>query len=52
MMIGFDERNIPWQTLEGIPDVWYYVLEVDERSRIVRHPLQVLGQQPDRHAPP
>ena len=35
MMIGFDERNIPWQTLEGIPDVWYYVLEVDERSRIV-----------------
>jgi ChrR-like protein with cupin domain len=35
MIIGFDESNIRWQTLEGIADVWYHVLDVDERSRIV-----------------
>lgn len=35
MTIKFDDRNIRWYTLEGISDVWYHVLEVDEKSRIV-----------------
>jgi hypothetical protein len=35
MTIRFDERNVRWQTLEGIADVWYHILDVDERSRIV-----------------
>lgn len=35
MTIKFDDRNIRWYTLEGISDVWYHVLEVDEKNRIV-----------------
>lgn len=35
MMMKFDQSNIRWYTLEGIPDVWYHVLEVDEKNRIV-----------------
>jgi len=35
MTMTFDESNIRWFTLEGIPDVWYNILEVDEKSRIV-----------------
>jgi 2,4'-dihydroxyacetophenone dioxygenase len=34
-MLKFDDHNIRWNTLEGIADVWYHVLEVDEKNRIV-----------------
>jgi 2,4'-dihydroxyacetophenone dioxygenase len=33
--MGFDDSTIRWYTLEGIPDLWYHILEVDETSRIV-----------------
>ncbi|HUI22375.1 MAG TPA: regulator [Methylocella sp.] len=35
MTIKFDERNVRWFRLEGISDVWYHVLEVDQKNRIV-----------------
>ncbi len=31
----FDESNVRWYTLEGIDQLWYHILEVDEASRIV-----------------
>jgi quercetin dioxygenase-like cupin family protein len=31
----FDDSGIRWNTLEGIDDVWYHVLDVDERNRTV-----------------
>lgn len=31
----FDDRNICWYALEGIEDVHYHILEVDEKNRIV-----------------
>jgi len=35
MLTKFDQTNVRWYTLEGIPDVWYNILEVDEKSRTV-----------------
>jgi 2,4'-dihydroxyacetophenone dioxygenase len=35
MTTRFDESNVRWYTIEGIEDVWYNVLEVDEENRIV-----------------
>ena len=32
---GFDDSNIAWNTLEGIPDVWYHILDIDDANRIV-----------------
>lgn len=32
---GFDDSNIAWNTIEGIADVWYHILDIDERNRIV-----------------
>lgn len=31
----FDDSNIRWNTLEGIDDLWYHMLNVDESNRIV-----------------
>jgi len=31
----FDDSGVHWSTLEGIPDVWYFILEIDEKNRIV-----------------
>ena len=31
----FYEANIRWFTLEGIENVWYHILEVDETNRLV-----------------
>jgi len=31
----FDDSRVHWSTLEGIADVWYFILEVDEKNRIV-----------------
>ena len=27
---GFDDSNIAWNTLEGNPDVWYHILDIDD----------------------
>ena len=32
---GFDDSNIAWNTIEGIADVWYRILDIDEENRIV-----------------
>jgi quercetin dioxygenase-like cupin family protein len=32
---GFDDGNVCWHTLEGIPDLWYNILEIDEKNGIV-----------------
>ena len=31
----FDDSSIRWNTLEGIPDVWYHILDVDDKNRII-----------------
>jgi quercetin dioxygenase-like cupin family protein len=33
--LKFDDSNVRWNTLEGIADAWYHILEVDETNRIV-----------------
>ena len=35
MTFKFDQSGIRWNTLEGIDDVWYHILEIDEKNRIV-----------------
>lgn len=31
----FDDSNIRWNTIEGIDDVWYHILDIDDVNRIV-----------------
>ncbi|QXX76085.1 regulator [Methylovirgula sp. HY1] len=35
MATKFDDSNVRWYTLEGIEDVYYHILKVDEKNRIV-----------------
>jgi len=31
----FDDSKVSWFTLPGIDDLWYHILEIDEKSRTV-----------------
>lgn len=31
----FNQANIKWNTLEGIENVWYHILRVDEQAKVV-----------------